>query len=286
MDTLLDAAAVDNDEDAPRATADFHFAMIPEYVLYHPDLIATDVRLFGILHRFANGSGRAWPSIKTLGEMLGRSSHQTVRDSIKRLIAAGAVTVEVGYRDDGSQTSNSYTIHMVPRPDPPSNSAPQDPLWSASRRLPENPEGSSDGLGAMNDSQVTRAKEPKTPRVAVRKKRALARGTSPPDGEKPEPAGKCSPEARRIAAVHWEQVKARTGKAPLLAANGSGSPFMALAGLVGRCLEAGFAEDEILWALPQAAAYTLSSIQFAMRRRPDALDSIREALHRAEGRRQ
>lgn len=90
---------------AVRAT--YRFARIPEWVLYHPDLSAEDVRVFGILDRFDGHD--CFPSLASIAEKMQRSE-DTVRRSIRRLETVGAVLVEVRTTDEGRQTSNRYLL--------------------------------------------------------------------------------------------------------------------------------------------------------------------------------
>lgn len=72
---------------------EYRFAMIPESVLWHPDLTAEDVRVYGTLARFGNGSGERSPSRRLIAERCGRSV-DTVDRSLRNLEAVGAVAIE------------------------------------------------------------------------------------------------------------------------------------------------------------------------------------------------
>ncbi len=69
------------------------FAIIPEWVLDHPDLPHGAVRLYGVLGRYADADGRCWPSRLTLGNRLG-CSRDTIDRWVKDLIKMGALSVE------------------------------------------------------------------------------------------------------------------------------------------------------------------------------------------------
>lgn len=87
----------------------YRFAIIPEWVLDHPDLDGVSVRVFGILDRYAGEHSEAWPGLGTVAERAGLSV-DTVRRAISRLAAAGAVRVSPRYDAEGRQTSNSYLL--------------------------------------------------------------------------------------------------------------------------------------------------------------------------------
>jgi len=94
-----------------KVTADGHFALIPEWVLY-ADISPAAVRVYCVLHRYANdNTGKCHPSRKSIGAKA-RIGLSTVDRSIDELIALGAVTVRHRTSDSGDPTSNEYTVIM------------------------------------------------------------------------------------------------------------------------------------------------------------------------------
>lgn len=89
-----------------------YFAIIPEWVL-HADISANAVRLYGVLNRFANSRGHAWPSRKTIAEIM-RVSVATVDRAKEELVEAGALTVEARKTPSGDPSSNLYILHTSP----------------------------------------------------------------------------------------------------------------------------------------------------------------------------
>lgn len=87
-----------------------YFAIIPETVLLAP-ISSNAVRLYGILNRFANSSGKAWPSRKTLAEMMDVSV-ATIDRAKDELVELGALHVENRLGPNGDLTSNVYTLVM------------------------------------------------------------------------------------------------------------------------------------------------------------------------------
>lgn len=85
----------------------YRFAAIPEWVLTHPDLLDSDVRVFGMLDR--HDGVAAFPSVDRLAQLLGRSD-DTIRRSVRRLERVGAVQVVERFDDGGRQTSNLYRL--------------------------------------------------------------------------------------------------------------------------------------------------------------------------------
>lgn len=96
-----------------KVTADQHFALIPEWVLY-ADISPAAVRVYCVLHRYANSDGKCHPSRKSISAKA-RIGLSTVDRSIDELIALGAVRVRHRTSESGDPTSNEYTV-IVNRP--------------------------------------------------------------------------------------------------------------------------------------------------------------------------
>jgi len=92
--------------------ADDYFAIVPEWVL-HADISSNAVRLYGILNRYANSNGHAWPSRKTIAGAM-RCSTATVDRAREELTEIGALTVVARKTDAGDPTSNLYVLHTRP----------------------------------------------------------------------------------------------------------------------------------------------------------------------------
>jgi len=84
------------------------YAMIPEWVIYHPDLTGSDVRVYAVMARMADAEGRCYPKADTVASRL-NVSDDTVRRSIARLEAAGALRVEPKM-GAGGYRSNDFLI--------------------------------------------------------------------------------------------------------------------------------------------------------------------------------
>ena len=72
----------------PGLSAARPFAALPHDLIADPRLKAGDVRLAGIVMRYARAKATAWPSVKTLAADLGRCE-RTVQYALKRLADAG-----------------------------------------------------------------------------------------------------------------------------------------------------------------------------------------------------
>jgi hypothetical protein len=77
-------------------------------VLYHPDLNGSDVRVYGVMARYADQDGACYPRVKSIAERLAVSD-MTVRRSVAALEAAGALRVEARVGPTGC-TANDYFI--------------------------------------------------------------------------------------------------------------------------------------------------------------------------------
>lgn len=58
----------------------------------------------------ANASGQCYPSVRTIGKELG-ISRSTVKRALKDLVEAGRLVKDPRYRENGSSSSNLYTLH-------------------------------------------------------------------------------------------------------------------------------------------------------------------------------
>jgi hypothetical protein len=86
-----------------------YFAIVPEFVIYAP-ISSNAVRLYAILNRFANSQGRAWPSRKTLAELM-QCSTATIDRAKEELVELGALTIEARTTPSGDPSSNLYILH-------------------------------------------------------------------------------------------------------------------------------------------------------------------------------
>lgn len=92
--------------------ADNYFAVVPEWVIDHPEISDGAVRLYAVLRRYADKGGRAWPSMGTLSDRLHKSERQ-VRRHMRELEEVGAVRVHPHYTD-GQQGANLYIVVSTP----------------------------------------------------------------------------------------------------------------------------------------------------------------------------
>lgn len=132
---------------------DIRFAMIPEWILDHPDLTDAAVRCYGVLARYADNDRALWPSQETIAERM-RKSVATVERLFSELKKAGALVVKTRRR-------NSSTVWLL-RLLPPA-SYPQDPQNPRSDGPLKN-EGSqsgplkNDGPGPLKNEGQTRTR--------------------------------------------------------------------------------------------------------------------------------
>ena len=101
------------DEIMSEVQADDYYAIVPEWVLFHSDLSHGAVRLYGVLRRFADQRGIAFPGLSAIGEKYGVVPRSVTRH-MDELIAAGAVTKKRRIGHNGKVTSNLYRVHTRP----------------------------------------------------------------------------------------------------------------------------------------------------------------------------
>jgi len=83
------------------------FAIIPDQILF-ADVSANAVRLYGIFALHADPTGRAYPGLKRMAELM-RVSEDTIRRAKKELVDARLIRVEARFDDAGRQvTDNVY----------------------------------------------------------------------------------------------------------------------------------------------------------------------------------
>lgn len=87
-----------------------YFAIVPQYVLFS-QVSANAVRLFAVLNRYANAQQKAWPSRKTLAQLM-EVSVATIDRAKEELVELGALHVENRQGPNGDPTSNIYTLIM------------------------------------------------------------------------------------------------------------------------------------------------------------------------------
>ena len=90
------------------------WARVPMWLLSHPDLNLSDVAVYAAIEskvdKRPGAPDSCWPSAETIAGLAGVSA-RTVRRSVERLEAAGALTVRRGGRKaDGTQHSNRYVV--------------------------------------------------------------------------------------------------------------------------------------------------------------------------------
>jgi hypothetical protein len=97
---------------------DFPFSQIPEWILFHPGLSDRAVRLYGVILRFGNSSGRRIPGRARLAKLCRECSVDSVDRAKAELVAVGAIEVErrfvPGASVSNADRTNVYTVHALP----------------------------------------------------------------------------------------------------------------------------------------------------------------------------
>lgn len=100
------------------------FAVVPEWVIFHPDLTGNDVRLYAVLARYTDSvTGRCFPG-QTLLAQKAHMSERGVRDAVDRLEGVGALTTRRRWKDERgtifyssgrgrTQTSSEYVLRVT-----------------------------------------------------------------------------------------------------------------------------------------------------------------------------
>ena len=77
--------------------------------IYHSDLSHRARAVYMYLKDHADSEGRCWPGIRTIAAELGLS-RSTVKRALADLEKAGYLRILPRYRENGSSTSNLYSI--------------------------------------------------------------------------------------------------------------------------------------------------------------------------------
>lgn len=81
---------------------------------------ATKIVLYWIADHHNEATGKCFPSHKRLAQLC-EMTDRSIRTHIEFLINAGLITKHDNYRDNGSQTSNSYELHLMDTETPRKN---------------------------------------------------------------------------------------------------------------------------------------------------------------------
>lgn len=172
------------------------WAIVPEWVLWHPELSDGAVRLYATIHRYVGLNEGAWPRNSVLAERLGRTQ-RSVRNWLAELEAVGAVEREARFAKGGQQLSNMLRL----RSEPVENLGGEEPPFRGGRN---------GGAGGGGTYVPPVEGEPGEPEPSISP-------PTPPDGPTP-PAATGASAPRRRGKVHgveevFDAWRASTGKA-------------------------------------------------------------------------
>jgi len=85
--------------------------------IYAADLPHRDVTVYMYLRSRSNAAGFCWPGIRCIASDL-HLSRSTVKRALDDLERAGFLERQARHRENGSRTSNLYTIRTSPRAPP------------------------------------------------------------------------------------------------------------------------------------------------------------------------
>ena len=85
--------------------------------IYAADLPHRDVTVYMYLRSRSDAAGSCWPGIRRIASDL-HLSRSTVKRALDDLERAGFLERQARHRENGSRTSNLYTIRQAPRAPP------------------------------------------------------------------------------------------------------------------------------------------------------------------------
>ena len=89
------------------------FCIVPQWLIKHPAVSHYGIAVYAALAMYANEDGACFPSVKTLQGHI-KCGEKAVRQGISEITEAGALKSTPRYKDDGSRTSNHYTLLTDP----------------------------------------------------------------------------------------------------------------------------------------------------------------------------
>lgn len=96
------------------------FVQIPQWVLFHPKLSSTAIRVYGVLHSYLShtrGDALAWPKQETIAALCGGLHRNTISRAIKELEEYGLVEVRTQrYAHNNVRRRNVYAIREKAAP--------------------------------------------------------------------------------------------------------------------------------------------------------------------------
>lgn len=96
------------------------FVQIPQWILFHPKLSSTAIRVYGVLHSYLShtrGDALAWPKQETIAALCGGLHRNTIGRAIKELEEYGLVEVRTQrYAHNNVRRCNVYAIREKAAP--------------------------------------------------------------------------------------------------------------------------------------------------------------------------
>ncbi len=111
---------------------------------------ATKIVLYWLADHHNGETGDCFPSHKRLADLC-ECSDRDVRRQIKKLVDLGLVSVQTRNRDNGSQASNAYVLHLADYGGRTNSPAPKDTLSSPPRTHCPTPNLGNNNLGIEPD---------------------------------------------------------------------------------------------------------------------------------------
>src|SRR5215218_10545395 len=102
----------DGDDNEDVLVLEQHFAIVPEWVL-DADISDAALRLYAVLLRYGQTSGKRMPGRRLLAGRLHKRSRDSVDRALKELVGIGAVVVQ--HRRQGAvNLTNRYVVRSTP----------------------------------------------------------------------------------------------------------------------------------------------------------------------------
>lgn len=98
------------DDPTPHVEVTERFALVPEPLLYDPDICAEAVRVYAVLRRHGSDPTNCYPSHRRLAELIGKSP-RSIQGWLRQLDDAGWIDRVARTTPSGDPDSNGYRVH-------------------------------------------------------------------------------------------------------------------------------------------------------------------------------
>lgn len=247
------------------------FVQIPQWILFHPNLSSTAIRIYGVLHSYLShtrGDALAWPKQETIAKLSGGIHRNTVSRAIKELEEHGLVEVRTQrYAHNNVRRCNVYAVkekanpgHDGPMETPTGVRTPRVVNGAGHKRTTYgasegHPDGASGCPGMCAENKKDGEQDPRESLLPPARERGRRRGRGARAERETRGVGRKPSQAPPGTDVDIPDAPQGNGEAlgivQRLPYSLGKSEMVKAVPLVGKALNNGWVEREIAWYLNQ-----------------------------------